>query len=152
VSVKKTLTKSGVWSPFRFIETNRLRFRIDLYVFDCNAGKLVTMIAKCILFLFAATMLANCCALGNGCAPTSAVPAGWDGLGAAPAEDTQAVEAPPPRKQARAKREIILGPLDATATDQTSRSRPRDQWEKDQAADQDDEARLKRTLRICSAC
>lgn len=111
------------------------------------------MIAKCILFLFAALMLANCCALGNGCAPTSAVPAGWDGLGAAPADDTQAVEAPPPRKQARAKREIILGPLDApAAADQTGRSRPKEQWEKDQAADQDDDARLKRTLKICSAC
>ena len=113
---------------------------------------MITMIAKCILFLSAALMLANCCALGNGCAPTSAVPAAWDGLGSAPADDMQAVEAPPPRKQARAKREIILGPLDGTATDQTSRSRSRDPWEKEQAADQDDEARLKRTLKICSAC
>jgi hypothetical protein len=110
------------------------------------------MIAKCILFLFAALMLANCCALGNGCAPTSAVPAAWDGLGSVPADDTQAVEPPSPRKQARAKREIILGPLDAAAADQTSRSRPKDQWEKEQAADQDDEAKLKRTLRICSSC
>ena len=116
------------------------------------------MIAKCILFLFAALMLANCCALGNGCAPTSAAPAAWDGLGAIPADDTQAGEPPPPRKQARAKREIILGPLDAAAADQTSKSRPKDQWEKndrwekEQAADQDDEARLKRTLKICSAC
>jgi hypothetical protein len=37
-------------------------------------------------------------------------------------------------------------------TDQTSRPRPKDSWEKEQAADQDDEARLKRTLKICSAC
>jgi hypothetical protein len=110
------------------------------------------MITKCILFLFAALMLANCCALGNGCAPTSAVPAAWDGSGSAPADDTQAFEPPPPRKQARAKREIILGPLDATAADQTSKSQPKDQWEKEQTADQDDEARLKRTLKICSAC
>ena len=110
------------------------------------------MIAKCILFLFAAVTLANCCALGNGCAPTSAVPAAWDGLGSVPGDDAQAAEAPPPRKQARAKREIILGPLDATTADQTGRSRPKDPWEKEQAADQDDEARLKRTLKICSAC
>jgi hypothetical protein len=110
------------------------------------------MIAKCILFLSAALMLANCCALGSACAPTSAVPTAWDGLGSAPADNAQPVELAPPRKQARAKREILLGPLDAVATDQTSRSRPRDTWEKEQAADQDDEARIKRTLKICSAC
>ena len=110
------------------------------------------MIAKCILFLSAALMLANCCALGNGCAPASAVPAAWDGLGSAPADDTQALEPPPPRKQARVKREIILGPLDAAADDQGGKVRPKAQWEKDQTADRDDDARLKRTLKICSAC
>lgn len=113
---------------------------------------MIIMIAKCILFLSAALMLANCCALGNGCAPASAVPAAWDGLGSAPADEAQPVELAPPRKQARAKREIVLGPLDAAAADQTGKVRPSDQWEKDQTADRDDEARLKRTLKICSAC
>jgi hypothetical protein len=90
------------------------------------------MISKCIALLVAAPMLANCCALGNGCAPESGAPIAWDGLGSAPTDDAQSVE-PPPKKHVRAKREIIVGPLDA-------------------AADQDDEARLKRKLMICSNC
>jgi hypothetical protein len=112
------------------------------------------MIARSILALSAALMLANCCALGNGCAPSSSAstPAAWDGLGSAPSDDVQPVDLAPPRKQARAKREIILGPLDGAAGDQTGKVRPKDQWEKDQTADRDDEARLKRTLKICSAC
>ncbi len=109
------------------------------------------MIAKCILFLAAALMLADCCSLGNGCAPASVAPVGWDGLGSAPTDDAQPAE-PSPRPRARAKREIIIGPLNATTTDPAAKVQPKDQWEKDQAADQDDEARLRRTLKICSSC
>jgi hypothetical protein len=119
------------------------------------------MISKCIVFLFAALMLANCCSLGTDCAPVSgapvsgasvsAAPAGWDGLGSAATDDTQTV-APPPKKQARAKREIIAGPLDAAAAEPTSKVQSKDQWDKAQVADQDEETRLKRTLKICSNC
>src|ERR1700692_3263986 len=110
------------------------------------------MIAKCSLFLFAALMLANCCALGNGCAPASGVPPpAWDGLGSAPSDDTQPVE-PPPGKHARANREIIIGPLDAAAAEPTNKAQAKDRWEQEQAADQDDETRLKRKLKICSTC
>jgi hypothetical protein len=109
------------------------------------------MISKCIAWLVAALMLAGCCALGNGCAPESGAPVAWDGLGAAPASTSQPVELQP-KKYARTKREVILGPLDAAATGQNSKVQPKDQWEQEQAADQDDEARLKRKLIICSAC
>jgi hypothetical protein len=109
------------------------------------------MISKCIAFLVAALMLANCCALGNGCAPESGAPIAWDGLGSAPTDDTQSVE-PPPKKHVRARREIIVGPLDAAETVQNNKVQPKDQWEQQQAADQDDEARLKRKLMICRTC
>jgi hypothetical protein len=109
------------------------------------------MISKCIAWLVAAQTLAGCCAFGSGCAPESGAPVAWDGLGAAPAIDSQPVELQP-RKQVRTKREVIPVPLDAAATEQNSRAQPKDQWEREQAADQDDEARLKRKLIICSAC
>ena len=109
------------------------------------------MISKCIAFLVAALMLADCCALGNGCAPESGAPIAWDGLGSAPTSDTQPVE-PQPKKHARAKREIIVGPFDAAATEQNNKVQPKDQWEQEQAADQDDEMRLKRKLMICRNC
>ena len=49
---------------------------------------MITMISKSIAFLVAALMLANCCALGNGCVPAAGSPVAWDGLGAAPTDDT----------------------------------------------------------------
>ena len=108
------------------------------------------MIYKCILFLVAALALANCCAFGNGCVPVSGTPVAWDGLGPAPTDDAQPLEIRP--KQPRAKREIIVGPLNAAATEQNRSVQPKDQWEQQQAADQDDEARLKRKLMICRSC
>ena len=109
------------------------------------------MISKCIAFLVAALMLANCCALGNGCAPESGAPVAWDGLGPAPTNDTQPVELRP-KQPARAKREIILGPLDAAAAEPNSKVQPKDSWEQQQAADQADEVRLKRKLVISRTC
>ena len=109
------------------------------------------MISKCIAFLVAALMLADCCALGNGCAPESGAPIAWDGLGSAPTSDMQPVE-PQPKTHARAKREIIIGPLDAAATEQNNKVQPKNQWEQEQAADRDDEMRLKRKLMICRNC
>jgi hypothetical protein len=114
------------------------------------------MISKCIAFLALALLLANCCALGNGCAPaagapTAAAPIAWDGLGTAPTDDTQASE-PPVRKPARTKREIIVGPLGTAAAGQNGKMQPKDGWEEEQAADQQDEAKLKRKLMICQNC
>ena len=78
-------------------------------------------------------------------------PIAWDGLGFAQTDDTQPVE-PRPKKPARAKREIIVGPLDAAATVQNNKRQPKDQGEQQQVADQDDEVRLKRKLMICPTC
>ena len=109
------------------------------------------MIAKCIAFLAAALMLANCCASGSGCAPAAGSPVAWDGLGPAPTDDAQPLQIRP-KQPTRAKREIIVGPLNASATEQNRSVQPKDQWEQQQAADQDDEARLKRKLMICRSC
>ena len=109
------------------------------------------MISKCIAFLVAAPMLANCCALGNGCAPQAGAPLAWDGFGSAPTEDNQMLE-PRPTQHARAKREIIVGPLDAAGTAPNSKVQPKDSWDQQQAADQAEEARLRRKLMICSTC
>jgi hypothetical protein len=109
------------------------------------------MISKCIAFLVAGLMLANCCALGIGCAPQSGAPVAWDGLGPAPTDETQPLELQP-TKPARAKRAIIVGPVGAAAAEPNSELQPKGSWEKQQAADQDDEARLKRKLVICRAC
>src|SRR5229473_6336762 len=109
------------------------------------------MISKCIAFLVAALMLANCCALGNGCLPAAGGPVAWDGLGAAPTDDTQPLELRP-KQHALAKREIILGPLAAAGAEPNSKVQPKDSWDQQQAADQADEARLKRKLMICRTC
>jgi hypothetical protein len=42
------------------------------------------MISKCILFLVAALLLANCCAVGIGCAPPPGASIAWGGAGAGP--------------------------------------------------------------------
>jgi hypothetical protein len=107
------------------------------------------MILKCIAFLAAALMLANCCAFGNGCAPPPGASIASDGLDSAPADDTEPVEAQP-KEHARAKREISRGPL-AAASGRNVKPQ-QDSWEQQQAADQANEKRLKRILTICSAC
>jgi hypothetical protein len=112
---------------------------------------MVSMISKCIAFLSVALLLANCCALGNGCAPAAGAPIAWDGLGTPPTDDPQSTE-PQPKKPVRAKREIIVGPLGAAVAGQNSKTQPKDNWEQQQAADQDDEAKLKRKLMICRTC
>src|ERR1700676_1654146 len=109
------------------------------------------MILQCIALLVAALMLAGCCGLGNGCAPASGAPVAWDGLGSAPTSDSQPLELQP-NKPARTKREILLGPLEAAATEGNRKLQPKDRWEQEEAADQADEIRLKRKLIICSAC
>src|SRR6266436_6563627 len=111
--------------------------------FDCLVVR-ITMISKCIAFLVAALMLANCCALGNGCVPAAGSPVAWDGLGSAPTDDTQPLELRP-KQHARAKGEVILGSTDAAAAEPNSRGQPKDSWEQQQAVDRADEARLKHT-------
>jgi hypothetical protein len=85
----------------------------------------ITMISKCIALLVAALMLASCCALGNGCAPESRAPIARDGLGSSPASDSQPVDLQP-EKRAPTKREIVVSPLDAEATEQDRTVQPQD--------------------------
>jgi hypothetical protein len=107
------------------------------------------MISKCILFLTAALLLANCCAVEIGCAPPPGASLAWGGPGAGPADDSEVVE---PQLAKRAKRQIASGPLQAAADRPNAKPQPEDGWEKQQAADQTDEARLKGKLTICRAC
>jgi hypothetical protein len=109
------------------------------------------MIWKCILLLAAALLLANCCAVGIGCAPPPGVSIAWGGPGARTAEDSEGDE-PQRTKHARATRQITGDHLDAAAGGPTAKPQPKDNWEQQQAADQADEARLKRKLTICRAC
>jgi hypothetical protein len=108
------------------------------------------MISKCIAFLVAALVLANCCISGSGCGAPPGGPVAWDGLGPAPTEDTQPAE--PRSDRPRSKREVAVGPLGAVERQQNGKSQPRDNWEQQQAADREDEMRLKRKLMICSNC
>jgi hypothetical protein len=109
------------------------------------------MISKCILFLAAGLLLANCCALEIGCAPPPGASIAWGGPGVGPSDDSEVVE-PQPGKHARARRKITPGPLDAAAGGPNARPQAKDSWEQEQAADQADETRLKRKLTICRAC
>jgi hypothetical protein len=68
------------------------------------------MILKCIALLAAALLLTNCCTSGNGCAPVAGSQVAREQLGTVP---TEVAQAPEPRKPERAKREIIVGPLNA---------------------------------------
>jgi hypothetical protein len=106
------------------------------------------MISKCILLLAAALLLANCSAVGIGGAPPPGASLAWGGPGPGPAADSE-VFAPQPTKHAR--RQIAPAPLDAAA-ETNAKPQPKDSWEQQQAADQADEARLKRKLTICRAC
>ena len=108
------------------------------------------MISKCILFLAVTLLLANCCAVGIGCAPPPGASLAWGGPGARPLDDSEVVE-PHHRKHPRATRQIAPGALD-TAAGSNAKPQPKDSWEQQQAADQADEARLKGKLTICRAC
>jgi hypothetical protein len=107
------------------------------------------MISKCIAFLVTALMLANCCALGNGCAPAAVGPVAWDGLGSPPTEETQPLELRP-KQHARARRDSISAV--GAARSEPSNKAPQDQWAQQQAVDQEEEVRLKRKLMICRSC
>jgi hypothetical protein len=115
------------------------------------AAWLLTMFLKCIALLTTALTLANCCASGNGCAPVSGAAIAWDGLGTAPTENTQS-DKPAPKRHGRSSREIIIGPLDASAVEPNSKVPPKSEWEQQQAAEQADEVRLRRKLVICRDC
>jgi hypothetical protein len=109
------------------------------------------MISKCIALLFAVVALAGCCVSGSGCfTPLPGAPIAWDGLGPAPTETAQDTEVRP-RKSARPKKEIIIGPIDEVSVDPT-KPQATEAWAQQGAADRADEAKLKKQLMICSNC
>jgi hypothetical protein len=110
---------------------------------------------RLIVFALAGLALAGCCASGTGC--PVAMPANlaaWDGQGnqaddgAPPPEEGVLPRPASKKKAARAKTEIIVGPVTAAHAGPQS-----DQWwAEKEAAEQADDARLARQLKICSDC
>jgi hypothetical protein len=119
----------------------------------------IPMISKCVVFVFSAIALGGCCISGNGCYYTPALgtptvpgaPIAWDGLGSPPTDVADAPEVQP-KKKSRPRREIIVGPLGDVAAAPNSRSHASESWAQQEAADQADEIKLKKQLRICSNC
>jgi len=124
------------------------------------------MIVKNALLLAAGLMLGSCCLSGNCYAPLAggaatagvtgtpgvgvAATAAPDGLGSAPTDEPQADAETPAKPRKSAQRRKDFDPIgDASAS---SRYRRGDSYEEQQAADQADEARLKRKLIICQNC
>src|SRR3954447_18380351 len=102
------------------------------------------MIFRCIVLL-SLVALAGCCASGMGCAgsaPVSGV--AWDGLGPAPEENALSNDIAPARPRSASKRSR----QQAAHSDGDGGSG--DQWDKQQAADQAADAKLRHQLRICS--
>jgi hypothetical protein len=108
------------------------------------------MISRCIVFLVGAVALAGCCVSGNGCyAPLPGTPTAWDGLDPAPTGTAAQATEYRPRKIARPKNEIIIGPLGDVPAEPP---RPQEAWAQQEAADRADEAKLKKQLMICRNC
>jgi hypothetical protein len=82
-------------------------------------------------------------------APTA--PIAWDGLGSPPTE-TADVPENRPKKNTRPKKEIIVGPIGDVSAGANRKSQADEAWAEQEAADQADETKLKRQLKICSNC
>jgi hypothetical protein len=76
-------------------------------------------------------------------------PTAWDGLDPAPAETAAQATEYRPRKIARPKNEIIIGPLGDVPVEPP---KPQEAWAQQEAADRADEAKLKKQLMICRNC
>ena len=102
------------------------------------------MISKCVACVFAALALAGCCASGTTCdAPTAGPHVAWDGLGPVPEDKVRPTKVSHPR-QASVR----------TIGDAPGERKPqgKDEWERQQAADKADEARLSKKMIICRGC
>jgi hypothetical protein len=110
------------------------------------------MISKCIVFLVGAVALAGCCLSGNGCyAPVAGAPTAWDGLGSPPTETAEVPENQP-KKNTRPKKEITAGPIGDVSARANAKPQADEAWAEQEAADQADETKLKRQLKICNNC
>ncbi|MGZ5870942.1 MAG: hypothetical protein ACXWKP_02400 [Bradyrhizobium sp.] len=116
------------------------------------------MISKFIACIFLAAALTGCCASGIGCyaplsgsdvAPLSGSQVAWDGLGTAPNDTADATELRP-RKTSHPKREVAAGPRGDVPGDAYPRSKS--DWEQQEAANQADDVKLAKKLKICRGC
>jgi hypothetical protein len=104
------------------------------------------MISRCFVLLLAVA-LTGCCASGVGCnALTPGAPVVWDGLGPAAVENiivdsTATGSAVAEHKKSR-----------RAAARVDTKSQNGDQFEQQQAADQDADAKLNKQLKICRDC
>jgi hypothetical protein len=112
------------------------------------------MMSKYIALIFSSIALAGCCLSPNGCyAPLPGAPIAWDGLGTAPTEtETTGATEDRPRKTARAKKQIIVGPIGAASAEPKVKLTGREAFLQQEAADRLDEERLTKKLKICSDC
>ena len=112
------------------------------------------MMSKYIALILASAALAGCCLSPNGCyAPLPGAPIAWDGLGTAPTEtETTGATQDRPKKTARAKKEIIVGPIGAASAEPKVKLTGREAFLQQEAADRLDEGRLTKKLKICSDC
>jgi hypothetical protein len=76
-------------------------------------------------------------------------PTAWDSLDPAPAETAAQATEYRPRKIARPKNEIVIGPLGDVPVEPP---KPQEAWAQQEAADRADEAKLKKQLMICRNC
>jgi hypothetical protein len=104
------------------------------------------IMSKLIAFVFTAIALAGCCTSGTGCdTPVASSPAEWDGLAEPPHDEA-------PKKDPRRKKEMAVVAQQKGDTQIVSRPQTKEEWERQQAADRADEARLTKKLKICTGC
>jgi hypothetical protein len=100
--------------------------------------------------LFGAFALASCCVSGNGCyAPVPGTPVAWDR--SEPVSRIADVDDYKPIKRV-SQPEIIAAPLNGTVEQRNAMAQSGDQWEQEQGADRDADAKLARQLKICRGC
>jgi len=103
------------------------------------------MILKYAACLFATVTLAGCCSSGTTCdAPMVGPNVAWDGLGPAPEEIA------PARKAGSRPRKNAVQPNLEVPSD--SKPQTKEEWQRQEAQNRADDARLASQLRICSGC
>jgi hypothetical protein len=104
------------------------------------------MISRCVALVFSVIALAGCCTSSGGCYAPAAVgaPVAWNDSGPVAAGNGESDAKP--RRRAWQKREIIVGPLNATAAAPNAQPEAKDRWAHEQAADHEVDAKLNSQL------
>jgi hypothetical protein len=108
------------------------------------------MIFRCVAPLFSAFALAGCCVSGNGCfAPYPGTPVAER---EAPISRSADVDDYKLKRKLSPKPEVTAAPLDASSAQRNAMAQSGDQWEQEQAADREADAKLSSQLKICRGC